>query len=136
MCIIIAKNAGILIQDGNLREIFIGVTGTINCIDSNQFSTRINETVGTLSANSEAYTPFSYARCIQRTSPLRVGDYVEVASCTNGILDRGEIGIVRQIDDNLAAVEFSHDFPCMHDCDGRIQSRRGRYFDVIDLHLI
>ena len=124
------------IQDGNTREIFVGVTGTINCIGSNQFSTRINEAVDALSASSEAYTPFSFAGSIQRTSPMRVGDYVEVASCINGILDRGEIGIIRQIDDNLAAVEFSHDFTCMHDCDGRIQSRRGRYFDVIDLHLI
>lgn len=115
---------------------YIGVNGTIHDIDSDTITTQINEQVCHRPAGTDIFTSIDAAHHIQRTSHMRVGDYVEVASCTNGILDRGEIGIIRQIDDNLAAVEFSHDFTRMHDCDGRIKSRRGRYFDVIDLHLI
>lgn len=124
------------VDSPNIVRCFIGVAGTINNIDSNTITTQLNEQVGDRPAGSNVFTSIDAANHIQRTSLLRVGDYVETASCTDGILDRGEIGIVRHIDGNLTAVEFSHDFLLMHDCDGRIQSRRGRYFDTIDLRLI
>lgn len=119
-----------------INEHYIGATGSISNIDPDNFTIQINEIANFCPDRANVHVYNAAMSCIQRTSPLRIGDYVEIASSINGILDRGEIGIVRNIDDNLAVVEFSHDFPCMHDCDGRIQSCRGRYLLEVELHLI
>lgn len=123
-------------DEGFINRTFIGVTGTIRNIGSDNIYTTINEATSFLAAGSRVCSPIEHASYIQRTSPLRVDDYVATASNVYDILAEGEVGIVKGIDGDFIAVEFSHDFPCMHDCDGRIQSCRGRYLLADELRLI
>lgn len=123
-------------DEDRINSIFIGVSGIISSIENDDIYSRINEVAGYLQAGSPIDTPIEHANCIRRTSPLRVGDYVETAFDVYDILTKGEVGIIRYVSGNLLAVEFSHDFPCMHDCDGRIQNCRGRYFTADELRLI
>lgn len=123
-------------DEDRINSIFIGVSGIISSIENNDIYSRINEVAGYLQAGSPIDTPIEHANCIRRTSPLRVGDYVETAFDVYDILTKGEVGIIRYISGNLLAVEFSHDFPCMHNCDNRIQNCRGRYFTADELRLI